>query len=80
MQDRTSDPEAPIGAPGPATRRHPPPSGRGGGLGGERIELSVLFREIANGNNDGYSTGPGWNPCCGLGSPKGSPLLGDLGT
>ncbi len=40
--------------------------------------FSSGFREITRGNNDGYSAGPGWNPCTGLGSPEGSKLLGDL--
>jgi kumamolisin len=39
------------------------------------------FRDITSGNNDisggggKYSAGPGWDPCTGLGSPKGSGLL-----
>ncbi|MGI0067982.1 MAG: S53 family peptidase [Thermoplasmata archaeon] len=40
--------------------------------------LSSGFRGVTNGNNDGYSAGPGWNPCTGLGSPEGSKLLSDL--
>jgi len=39
------------------------PSARGG------------FRPITAGNNDGYSAGPGWNPCAGLGSPRAALLL-----
>ncbi len=37
------------------------------------------FRPITSGGNGGYSAGPGWNPCTGLGSPKGATLLGALG-
>ena len=36
------------------------------------------FHEITTGNNDGYSAGPGWNPCTGLGSPDGARLLSAL--
>jgi kumamolisin len=42
--------------------------------------VAQTFREITRGNNDGYSAGPGWNPCTGLGSPDGSRLLSVLGT
>ena len=28
------------------------------------------FNEITLGNNGAFSAGPGWNPACGLGSPK----------
>ena len=35
---------------------------------------------ITSGNNGGYSAGPGWNPCTGLGSPRGAQLLADLGS
>jgi len=40
--------------------------------------VAQTFREITSGNNDGYSAGPGWNPCTGLGSPDGSRLLSAL--
>src|SRR5689334_22669718 len=33
------------------------------------------FRDITNGNNGGYSAGPGWDACTGLGSPDGTALL-----
>jgi len=36
------------------------------------------FSEITQGSNGGYSAGPGWNPCTGLGSPRGSALLAAL--
>ncbi|HYA54284.1 MAG TPA: S53 family peptidase, partial [Thermoplasmata archaeon] len=39
---------------------------------------AATFREITSGNNDGYTAGPGWNPCTGLGSPQGSRLLAAL--
>lgn len=40
-----------------------------------RLNESQTFNEITSGNNGAYSAGPGWNPCCGLGSPKGAQLL-----
>lgn len=36
------------------------------------------FRDITSGNNGGYSAGPGWDACTGLGSPKGAALLAVL--
>jgi kumamolisin len=36
---------------------------------------SATFHAITSGNNDGYSAGPGWNPCTGWGSPDGARLL-----
>ncbi len=39
----------------------------------------ATFHEITSGNNDGYSAGPGWNPCTGLGSPDGTELVEALG-
>jgi kumamolisin len=36
------------------------------------------FHAITSGNNGGYSAGPGWNPCTGLGTPNGSALLSAL--
>jgi len=36
---------------------------------------NAAFHEITSGGNDGYSAGPGWNPCTGLGSPDGAALL-----
>jgi kumamolisin len=32
------------------------------------------FHDITQGNNGSYSAGPGWDPCCGLGSPNGNQL------
>ncbi|MGH9678550.1 MAG: S53 family peptidase [Candidatus Acidiferrales bacterium] len=37
--------------------------------------VAATFNEITSGNNGGYSAGPGWNPCTGLGTPNGSRLL-----
>jgi kumamolisin len=39
---------------------------------------AATFRAITSGNNDGYSAGPGWNPCAGLGTPNGAALLAAL--
>jgi kumamolisin len=36
------------------------------------------FNDITTGNNDGYSAGPGWDPCTGLGTPNGTALLAAL--
>ncbi len=39
---------------------------------------AATFRDITSGNNGGYSAGPGWDPCTGLGSPSGAKLLAAL--
>jgi kumamolisin len=36
------------------------------------------FRDIVKGNNAGYSAGPKWDACTGLGSPNGAALAGAL--
>ena len=36
------------------------------------------FNDITTGNNGGYSAGPGWDACTGLGSPNGTALLNRL--
>jgi kumamolisin len=36
------------------------------------------LHDITVGNNGGYSAGPGWDPCTGLGSPNGTALLAAL--
>jgi kumamolisin len=38
----------------------------------------ATFHDITSGNNDGYSAGPGWDACTGLGSPNGAALLAAL--
>ncbi|MFI5084949.1 MAG: protease pro-enzyme activation domain-containing protein [Actinomycetales bacterium] len=38
------------------------------------------FRDVVSGNNGAYSAGPGWDPCTGLGVPKGTQLLQVLGS
>ena len=44
-------------------------------------QSSSAFNDVTQGNNDSqgqgglYQAGPGWDPCTGLGSPKGSALL-----
>ncbi len=35
----------------------------------------ATFHDITSGTNDGYSAGPGWDPCTGWGSPDGARLL-----
>src|SRR5579862_536680 len=40
--------------------------------------VAVTFHDITSGNNDGYSAGPGWDPCTGLGTPDGARLLAAL--
>ncbi|MFZ0774079.1 MAG: S53 family peptidase [Candidatus Sulfotelmatobacter sp.] len=37
------------------------------------------FNSITSGNNGAYSAGPGWNACCGLGSPIGTGVATALG-
>jgi kumamolisin len=39
---------------------------------------SAGFHDITSGDNGGYSAGPGWDACTGLGSPDGSALLTEL--
>jgi kumamolisin len=39
----------------------------------------ATFHDVTSGNNGGYSAGPGWDPCTGLGSPDGAALLTALG-
>jgi kumamolisin len=36
------------------------------------------FRDITEGDNGAYSAGTGWDPCTGLGSPRGSAILAAL--
>ncbi|MGA8543565.1 MAG: S53 family peptidase [Thermoplasmata archaeon] len=36
---------------------------------------TAAFHEITSGGNGGYTAGPGWNACTGLGSPDGAALL-----
>ncbi len=36
------------------------------------------FRDITQGNNGGYSAGPGWDACTGLGSPIGTKIIAAL--
>jgi kumamolisin len=37
-----------------------------------------VLHDITSGANDGYSAGPGWDACTGLGSPNGAALLSAL--
>jgi kumamolisin len=41
--------------------------------------VRATFHDITVGANGGYSAGPGWDPCTGLGSPDGAALLAALG-
>jgi kumamolisin len=36
------------------------------------------FRDITEGDNGAYSAGTGWDPCTGLGSPRGGAILAAL--
>jgi kumamolisin len=38
----------------------------------------ATFHDVTSGNNDGYSAGPGWDPCTGWGTPDGTRLLQNL--
>ncbi|HYA70301.1 MAG TPA: S53 family peptidase [Thermoplasmata archaeon] len=40
--------------------------------------VAGALRDITAGNNGGYSAGPGWDACTGLGSPRGNGLLAAL--
>jgi kumamolisin len=40
---------------------------------------AATFHDIVSGNNDGYTSAPGWDPCTGLGSPDGKRVLTALG-
>jgi kumamolisin len=40
---------------------------------------SAGFNDVTQGNNGAYSAAAGWDPCTGLGSPKGAALLSALG-
>jgi kumamolisin len=39
---------------------------------------AATFHDVTSGNNNGYSAGPGWDPCTGWGSPDGARLLQSL--
>lgn len=39
---------------------------------------SSAFHQVTSGTNGAYSAGPGWNACCGLGTPEGQNLLTSL--
>jgi len=41
--------------------------------------VEKTLHDITSGNNGGWSSGPGWDPCTGLGTPDGSALLVALG-
>jgi kumamolisin len=36
------------------------------------------LRDVTEGDNGAYSAGPGWDPCTGLGSPRGGAILAAL--
>jgi kumamolisin len=40
--------------------------------------VAQTFRDITSGTNGGFSAGPGWDPCTGLGTPNGAALLSAL--
>ena len=44
----------------------------------QQIDQKSAFHDITTGNNNGYSAGPGWDACTGLGSPVGTGLLAAL--
>jgi kumamolisin len=35
----------------------------------------AAFRGVLNGTNGAYNAGPGWNPCCGVGTPRGTRIV-----
>jgi kumamolisin len=44
----------------------------------ELYAAAGAFRDITTGGNGGYTAGPGWDACTGLGSPNGAALLAAL--
>jgi kumamolisin len=42
-------------------------------------KVDPTFHDITSGSNGGYSAGPGWDACTGLGTPDGAALLTALG-
>jgi len=38
-------------------------------------QSAAAFHDVTSGDNGDYKSGPGWDPCTGLGSPEGSNLL-----
>ena len=44
----------------------------------QQVTPASVMRDIISGANDGYSAGPGWDACTGLGSPNGAALLSAL--
>jgi kumamolisin len=40
-----------------------------------QLARSKALRDVTSGNNGGYSAGPGWDACTGLGTPDGALLL-----
>src|SRR5579875_422276 len=41
----------------------------------QQLSQNQAFHDITSGNNGGYTAGPGWDACTGLGSPDGAKLL-----
>ncbi len=44
----------------------------------QQINQAEVFRDIVDGNNNGYSAGPGWDACTGWGAADGTKLLAAL--
>jgi kumamolisin len=42
------------------------------------IDQTQVFNDITDGDNNGYSAGPGWDACTGWGSVDGTKLLNAL--
>ncbi len=45
-----------------------------------QLTQANALRDVTDGNNGGYSAGPGWDACTGLGTPDGALLLNALTT
>ena len=45
-----------------------------------KLAQASALRDVTSGNNIGYSAGPGWDACTGLGTPDGAKLLAALST
>jgi kumamolisin len=44
----------------------------------QRLSQASALRDVTSGNNGAYSSGPGWDPCSGVGTPDGARLLDAL--
>jgi kumamolisin len=65
-------------APGGSAPSGSPAAGAGDGASSGSGAGAAAFADITSGSNGAYSAGPGWDPCTGLGTPRGQELLDAL--